>query len=42
MIIIVYFQPPVAYTAETKDEDVAQKFVNMLEEDVIEVYLSEI
>lgn len=39
---IVYSQPPVAYTAETKDEDVAQKFVNMLEEDVIEVYLSEV
>ena len=29
---IVYSQPAVAYTAETKDEDVAQKFVNMLQD----------
>lgn len=34
---IVYSQPPVVYTAEC-----STKFVNMLEEDVIEVYLSEV
>ena len=30
----VYTKDPVTYTAKTKDEDVAQKFVEMLEDDV--------
>ena len=34
----VYYQNPVTYTASTKNEDVAQIFVNMLEEDVKSIY----
>ena len=34
----VYTKDPVTYTAKTNDEDVAQKFVEMLEEDVKEIY----
>ena len=34
----VYYQNPVTYTASTENEDVAQIFVNMLEEDVKSIY----
>ena len=34
----VYYQNPVTYTASTDNEDVAQIFVNMLEEDVKSIY----
>ena len=34
----VYYQNPVTYTANTDNEDVAQIFVNMLEEDVKSIY----
>ena len=34
----VYYQNPVTYTATTENEDVAQIFVNMLEEDVKSIY----
>ena len=34
----VYTKDPVTYTAKTNDEDVAQKFVEMLEEDVKKIY----
>ena len=34
----VYSQPPVKYTPKSKDEDVAQIFVDMLEEDVKSIY----
>ena len=34
----VYYQNPVTYTASTENEDVAQLFVNMLEEDVKSIY----
>ena len=34
----VYYQNPVTYTASTENEDVAQSFVNMLEEDVKSIY----
>ena len=34
----VYHQNPVTYTASTENEDVAQIFVNMLEEDVKSIY----
>ena len=34
----VYYQNPVTYTASTENEDVAQIFVNMLEEDVKGIY----
>ena len=33
----VYSKDPVTYTAESDDEDVAQKFVNMLEEDIKDI-----
>jgi hypothetical protein len=33
----IYSQEPVTYTAESENEDVAQKFVNMLEADVKEI-----
>ena len=34
----VYSQPPVKYTAESEDEDVAQKFVDVLKEDVKSIH----
>ena len=34
----VYAKDPVTYTAKTNNEDVAQKFVEMLEEDVKKIY----
>ena len=34
----VYYQNPVTYTASTENEEVAQIFVNMLEEDVKSIY----
>ena len=34
----VYSQKPVTYTAKSEHEDVAQKFVNMLEEDIRDIY----
>ena len=34
----VYTKDPVTYTAKTNDEDVAQKFIEMLEEDVKKIY----
>ena len=34
----VYSKDPVTYTAKSDDEDVAQKFVDMLEEDIKDIY----